>query len=65
MPTRAKDDTVEHLRELLSPERHEQRLRRMSPEKRALDESIAKLRDEIGPIDFDVVEALRELRNSG
>ena len=65
MSTRTKDDTVGRLRELLRPERKDELLRRMSPEARALDESIEKLRKEIGPIDFDVVEELRKLRNHG
>lgn len=65
MSTRTKDQVVERLRELLSPARHEERLRKMSPEARALDESIEKLRKEIGPIDFDIVEELRKLRNHG
>ena len=37
-------------------------LARMSPEDRATYDRIRALREEIGPIDFDVVEALRELR---
>jgi hypothetical protein len=37
----------------------------MSRENRALYESIGRLREEIGPIDFDVVGALREMRNGG
>jgi hypothetical protein len=32
------------------------------PERRAAFERIIALRDEIGPIDFDVSQALRELR---
>jgi hypothetical protein len=42
-----------------------ERLSRMSPEQRATYERIVKLREAIGPIDFDVVEALRELRCRG
>lgn len=65
MSTRTKDDVVARLREMLRPERREELLRKMSPENRALDESIEKLRKEIGPIDFDIVEELRKLRNHG
>ena len=65
MSTRASDDSVERLRELLRPERRDELLRKMSPENRALLESIEKLRERIGHIDFDVVAALRELRNGG
>lgn len=38
------------------------RLQRMSPERRATYERIVKLREEIGPIDFDVAEVVRQLR---
>jgi hypothetical protein len=40
-------------------------VRRMSPEKRALFEKISALRKRIGPVKFDVVEALREIREDG
>lgn len=56
--------TVEELREFLSPERHEERLRKLSPERRALYDRIRKLREEIGPIEFDVAKALREIRSN-
>ena len=48
---------LEELRQLLSPERHEERLRRLTPDQRALYERIRKRRDEIGPVDFDITEA--------
>jgi hypothetical protein len=35
---------------------------RMGPEKRALFAPIVDLRRRIGPVDFDVVDALREMR---
>jgi hypothetical protein len=40
-------------------------LRKMTPEKRALFERITALREKIGPVNFDVVQALRELREDG
>jgi hypothetical protein len=43
----------------------DERLRRMSPERLATYERIMKLREKIGPIDFDVVEAVHELRQHG
>jgi hypothetical protein len=43
----------------------EERLRRMTPERRASYERIKKLRDEIGPVDFHVVKAIRKLREVG
>jgi len=39
------------------------RLSKMSPENHALYEKVAALREKIGPLDLDVVEVLRELRN--
>jgi hypothetical protein len=40
-------------------------MRRLTPERRATYERIRKLREDIGPLDFDVVEELRELRENG
>jgi hypothetical protein len=40
-------------------------LHRLTPERRATYERIRKLREEIGPLNFDVVEELRELRGNG
>lgn len=37
-------------------------LRRMTPEARATYDRIRALQAEIGPLDFDIVKALRELR---
>ncbi len=65
MPKRTREEFIAWMRELLSPERQDELLRMMSPEARALDERITKLRDAIGPIDFDVVEELRRMRNGG
>ena len=42
-----------------------QLLQRLSPEKRALFEEIVALRKKIGPVGFDVVKTLRELREDG
>lgn len=50
------------LREWIKTRSREESLRRMSPDRRALYERIIKRRDETGPIDFNIVEALRELR---
>jgi predicted DNA-binding antitoxin AbrB/MazE fold protein len=36
---------------------------KMSPENHALYKKVEALREKIGPLDFDVVEALRELRD--
>ena len=56
---------VESLRELLHSKTPEECLRSMSPERKALYERIIKRRDAIGPLDFDIVETLREIRNNG
>ncbi len=40
-------------------------LQKLSPEKRALFEEIVALRKKIGPVGFDVVKTLRELREDG
>lgn len=45
-------------------ERREELLRRLSPERRATYERIKRLREDIGPLNFDVVEELRELREN-
>jgi hypothetical protein len=50
---------------LFEPHRRHERLRRMSPERRAAYERIVNLRKEIGPISFDVSEAIYELRHDG
>ena len=40
MSTRTKDEGLERLRELVNPERRDELLRKMSPETRAVEESI-------------------------
>lgn len=45
--------------------RREELLRRLTPERRATYERITRLRDDIGALDFDVVEELRNLREDG
>jgi hypothetical protein len=41
----------------------ERLLAKMTPERRALYERIIARREEIGPVDFDSVQAIRELRD--
>ena len=41
-----------------------QMLRKLSPERRQIYARIRRLREEIGAVDFDVVLALRNLRNA-
>ncbi len=65
MSTLTKDDATARLRELLSQEHREELLREMTPENRALYERIRKRREEIGLIDFSIVEAIREFREDG
>jgi cell division protein FtsB len=40
------------------------RLDKLSPERRELYERIKKLRDEVGSVDFNIVDSLREMRES-
>ncbi|MGB7445094.1 MAG: hypothetical protein WA919_28825 [Coleofasciculaceae cyanobacterium] len=40
------------------------RLDKLSPERRELYERIKKLRDEVGYVDFNIVDTLREMRES-
>lgn len=56
--------TVSTLQGLLRSERNDERLRRMTPERRALYRSIVALRQTIGRVDFDVTELVREVRDS-
>ena len=53
------------IRELARMQRKDELLRSMSPEKRDLFHKIVGLREKIGPVKFDVVEALREMREDG
>jgi cell division protein FtsB len=40
------------------------RLDKLAPERRELYERIEKLRDEVGSVDFNIVDTLREMRES-
>lgn len=65
-PTTGPETSVAALRELLKTGSRAERLRRMSPERRALYEQILKRRDEIGRLPgFDALRTLRELRGNG
>lgn len=50
------------LRELIKEKTREERLQKMAPNQVALYFRIVELREKIGEVDFDVVEAVRELR---
>jgi predicted DNA-binding antitoxin AbrB/MazE fold protein len=43
----------------------DRRILEMSPEARSLFEEIRTLRDKIPPVDFDIVESIREFRDHG
>jgi hypothetical protein len=62
--TRPTSTTVSSVATLLRRRYRDERLRRMPPEARAKYDRIRKLREQIGPIDFDLVKALRELRDN-
>ena len=57
--------TVSSIRSLLQMRKRDDMLKRMTPEKRALYERIVKLREKIGPVNMNLVEAIRELREDG
>lgn len=60
--TNATSTTVSSVAKLLRLHHRDERLRRMSPEARATYDRIRTLRTEIGPLDFDIVRAIREIR---
>lgn len=55
--------SLSDIRSVLRSRERDERLNRMSPERKALYEDIMKLRQEIGPVDIDVSEVLREIRD--
>ena len=57
--------TVSSIRKMLRDVYREDLLNRMPVERRDIYEHIRKLRDKIGPVHFDVLGALRELRENG
>lgn len=57
--------TVSHIAAMLRRHHRDERIRRMSPENRAMYERIRELREDIGSIRFDVVRAIREARENG
>lgn len=50
---------------LLRASRRDEMLKRLSPERRATFDRIRRLREEIGPVSFNIVRELRELRSHG
>lgn len=62
MSTRTKDSVSRAKRESPTSRYVEELVCHMTPEKRATFERICKLREKIGPIDFNVVKAIREFR---
>jgi hypothetical protein len=66
---RASNDALQHTSQVGSDklDRRQQRRKRLdklSPERRELYERIKKLRDEVGSVDFNIVDSLREMRES-
>lgn len=61
--TRPTSMTISATAKLLRCHHRDERLRRMSPEARSTYDRIRTLRGDIGPVDFDIVKALRELRD--
>lgn len=61
--TQPTSTTIGSAAKLVRRHHRDERLRRMTPEARATYDRIRTLRGEIGPIDFDIVSALRDLRD--
>jgi hypothetical protein len=57
--------TVSTVGMLLRASRRDEMLKRLSPERRATFDRIRRLREEIGPVSFNIVRELRELRSHG
>ena len=63
--TTGSETRVAALRERLKMPRRAERLRRMSPERRALYDEALELQRAIGPVPFRVVDLIREIRDDG
>jgi hypothetical protein len=66
---RASNDALQHTPQVGSDkldrtQQRRKRLDKLSPERRELYERIKKLRDEVGSVDFNIVDSLREMRES-
>lgn len=57
--------TVSSIRQVLQRRQRDEQLQRLSPEQRQLYDDIQALRDQVAPGQFDVVQAIRELREGG
>ena len=64
-PTAGSQTRVARIRELLKKRPSAEKLRSMSPERRALYEEALELQEAIGPVPFRVVDLLREIRGDG
>jgi hypothetical protein len=60
-PTAARNEA----RDLVNAELREERMARMTPERRTLYHRIAKRREEAGAVEHDLVASLKELRDNG
>ncbi len=63
--TTASSTTISSLRGLLRLRSREELVRKMTPKNRELYERITALREQTGPINFDGVKAIREIRENG
>ncbi|HAG84566.1 MAG TPA: hypothetical protein DCL61_26295 [Cyanobacteria bacterium UBA12227] len=66
---RASLDALQHIPQVVRDrldrtEQRRKRLDKLSPNRRELYERIKKLRDEVGSVDFNIVDTLREMRES-
>jgi len=63
--TRETSTTISSLRRTLHTQARERLVQELPAERRAMYEAIRRLRDEIGPVDFNVADLIRELRENG
>ncbi len=57
--------TVDSIRKVLYAKPLDELIKGLPADRRALYEGIMKSREETGPIDFNIVEVLREIRGDG
>ncbi len=60
-PTAARDEA----RDLVNADLREERMARMTPERRTLYQRIAKRREKAGAVEHDLMASLKELRDNG
>ena len=65
METTTPTATRNEARDLVNTDLREERMARMTPERRTLYDRIAKRREKAGAVEHDLVVSLKELRDNG